>query len=173
MKHADLELDVHDSIEFFVALAHQDAALVAEFLNSTGVEPGSSLPRNAVLKLGVYCRLQFWEDIGLTADAAVELPSAHAVFADLVAELEGESPQFETAALCRQVHMFAMQRLTWPQSGAPAFTLDDRAHSSDVLDCVAELLWNHRHLAEAGTLSALASPRANLENDWAETTAGA
>jgi hypothetical protein len=172
MDTTDLEQDACDLVEFFVALAQQDAALVADFLRSAGIEPGAPLPQNALLKLGIYCRLRLWEEIGLTTGGAVELPAAHTVFADILAELTGEPPQFETVVLGRQVHMFALQRLTWPQSGAPTFMLDDRADASDLLDFVAELLWNYRHLAEAGSSSAPASPMANLEES-AETIAAA
>jgi hypothetical protein len=163
----DLEQDACDRLEFFVALAQQDGALVADFLRAAGIEPGTGLPKNALLRLGIYCRLRLWEEMGLTTGGAVELPAAHTVFADIVAELTGEPPHFETVALCRQVHTFALQRLTWPQSGAPTFILDDRADSSDMLDCIAELLWNYRHLAEAARSSVPASPMANLEDESA------
>jgi hypothetical protein len=152
MNTADVELDVRDHIEFTIALAWQDAALVAEFLNSAGIEPGTPLPKNALIKLAMYCRLRLWEQIGLTSGGSGQLPAAHAVFADIIRELEGESSRFEINTLSRQIHSFAEQRLTWPQSGA-TFTLDDQADSSEVLDCVAEFLWNYRHLADAGTSS--------------------
>jgi hypothetical protein len=162
MNDTDLERDACDVIEFFIALARQDADLVAEFLKSAGVGPGDPLPQNALLKLGLYRRLSLWEEIGLTSGCSVELPTAHAVFADLVAELEGEPPRFEIMALSRQIHSFAQQRLTWPQSGAATFFLDDRGSQANTLDCVAELLWTFRHLADAGSSSPPASPLGNL-----------
>jgi hypothetical protein len=146
---AATDLDARDILEFFVGLAEQDAVLVADYLLSAGIEPGTALPKNVLLKLGVYCRLAFWEDVGLTAGANEELPSARAVFVDALAELEGDSPQLDAVVLCRRTHMFALRRLTWPQtSGASTFTLDDRADSSELLDGVAELLWHYRHLAD-------------------------
>jgi hypothetical protein len=151
MAATDLEQDARDIIEFFILLAEQDAALLGDFLTSAGLEPGTSLPQTTLMKLGVFCRLALWEEVGLTACANHELPSSHAVFEDALAELEGKSPEFDVIALCERVHTFAIQRLVWPQtSGPPAFTLDDRADASDVLDCVAELLWTYRHLADGG-----------------------
>jgi hypothetical protein len=173
MNATDLERDVFELILFKVAIANQDGDRVAEFLSFAGIEPGTSLPRNTLIKLSIYRRLRLWEEIGLTSGSAVELPTAHAVFADIVGELEGEPPRFEIGALWRRVDTFAFERLTWPQSGAPTFMLDDRSDSSDTLECIAELLWNYRHLAEAGSSSVLASPTANVEDESAETTAGA
>jgi hypothetical protein len=74
MDRSDLERDARDVIEFYIALAWQDAELVAQFLKSAGIEPGTSVPQNAFRKLGLYCRLKLWEEVGLTARDAVELP---------------------------------------------------------------------------------------------------
>jgi hypothetical protein len=167
----DLERDARDIIEFFVALAEQDAALVADCLRSAGIEPGAPIPPDVLLKLAAYCRLALWEDVGLTHGSKEELPSAHSVFEDALAQLEGQPPEFETVALCQRVHMFALQRLTWPQtSGAPTFILEDQTESSDLLDCVAEVLWRFRRLADFQT-----SPRPRLvakaDDDSTTTTA--
>jgi hypothetical protein len=169
MSLTDLERDAHDVIEFFVALADQDATLVADFLLSAGIEPGTALPKNALVKLGVFCRLRLWENIGLTTG---ELPAADTVFSDIIAELSGEPPRFDIMALSRQVHTFAERRMTWPQSGAATFILDDRADSSQFLDGVAELLWNFRHLADGESACPSASPLANSGDGSAVMTAG-
>jgi hypothetical protein len=76
-------------------------------------------------------------------------------------------------ALSQQVHTFALQRLTWPQSGAATFVIDDRGDKSDMQDFVAELLWKFRHLAEAEGSSSPTSKLSNLEAASANTAAGA
>jgi hypothetical protein len=147
MSTADLELDACEIVEFFVRLAEQDAALVAELLSSARLEPGTGLPPEPLFKLAVYCRLALWEEAGFISPDD-DLPSAQSVFMDAVDELEGKSARLELLPLCQRVHWFALQRLTWPQtSSSPAFLLDDQTKTSDVLDSVAELLWNYRHLA--------------------------
>ena len=151
MPTTDLERDALDIIEFFVALADQDAVLVSHLLTAAGLEPGTGLPRDPLLKLALYCRLALWEHAGLVTPDD-ELPSADSVFRDALAELEGRRPHFDIVALGHQVHFYALGRLTWPQiSGAPSFLLDDQADSTDVLDGIAELLWTYRHLAEPTT----------------------
>jgi hypothetical protein len=171
MNAADVELDVRDHIGFTIALAWQDADLVAEFLKSAGIEPGTPLPKDALVKLAMYCRLRLWEEIGVTPGGAAQVPAARAVFADIIRELEGKPPRIQIDTLSRQIHNFAKQRLTWPQSGA-TFTLDDQADSSDLLDRITVLLWNSRHLAEVGGSSAPVSSRANLDHESAMLTAG-
>jgi hypothetical protein len=55
--------DEHDAVEiisFFIGLAEQDAQLVGAFLRSAGFEPGTSFPPDALIKLGIYCRLDYW-----------------------------------------------------------------------------------------------------------------
>jgi hypothetical protein len=154
MDGSDLEQDACDIIEFFLALAEQDAELVAGFLKSAGVEPGTSFPRTALFKLGLCCRLAYWEEIGMTSDIDDDLPSSREVFADVIAQLSGETTQFELLQLSQRVHCFALRRLTWPQtSGAPTFVLDDKSNPSDFLDSVAELLWDYRHLVSSAANS--------------------
>ncbi len=151
MPTTDLERDALDIIEFFVALADQDAVLVRHLLTAAGLEPGTGLPPDALFKLAIYCRIALWEHAGLVTPDD-ELPSADSVFLDALAELEGRRPRFDIAALGHRVHFYALERLTWPQtSGAPSFVLDDQAEPTNVLDCVVELLWNYRHLAEPTT----------------------
>ncbi len=174
MAMSDLELDGFEIARFFVFLADQDADLVIGFLRSAGVEPGCTLPETALMKLAVFCRLALWEEDGVTTGANDQLPSAHSVFMDTMDELEGKSPQFDVGALLQRVHMFALHRLTWPQtSGASAFVLDDEAQSTDVLDSMAELLWRYRHLAETGNSPAAAGATSNLEGESAETSEAA
>jgi hypothetical protein len=173
VKATDVERDAQNVIEFFIALAWQDAALVADFLKSAGIAPGTSFPKNALIKLALFCRLRLWEDIGLTSSGAGELPTAHTVFADILAELSGDPPRFETMTLSRQVHTFAEGHFTWPQSGAATFRLEDRTDSSDMLDCVAELLYSFRHLAESRGSSSPAGPMGNPGDESVETTGGA
>jgi hypothetical protein len=147
MPTSDLELDACEIVEFFLRLAEQDAALVAEMLSAAGLEPGTGLPTDTLFKLAVYCRLALWEEAGLVG-ADDDLPSAASVFMDAVDELEGKSSRLELLPLCRRVHWFALRRLTWPQtSNSSTFLFDDQANTSDALDSVAELLWNFRHLA--------------------------
>ncbi|HET6328314.1 MAG TPA: hypothetical protein VFG04_26770 [Planctomycetaceae bacterium] len=154
MDGSDLEYDVCHIIEFFLALAEQDAELVAAFLKSAGFEPGTSFPQATLLKLGLWCRLAYWEEIGLTSGSDDDLPSSRAVFADIIAQLSGETTRFELLQLGQRVHSFALRRLTWPQtSGTPTFVLDDRSNPSDFFDSVAEFLWNHRHLAASAVNS--------------------
>jgi hypothetical protein len=155
MDGSDLEHDACDIIEFFLALAEQDAELVACFLKSAGVEPGTSFPEAALFKLGLWCRLAYWEQIGLTSDVDDDLPSSRDVFADIIAQLSGKTTQFELLQLGQRVHGFALRRLTWPQtSGAPTFVLDDQSNPSRIFDSVAEFLWNHRHLAASAPAAA-------------------
>jgi hypothetical protein len=145
----DDEQDASEFVEFFLRLADQDAELVAAFLQSTGFEPGTSLPQEALLKLSAYCRLRDWETIGIP-DTLVEenLPAAHEVLEDVIAQLSGAVSRFKANELCQRVHMFALRQLTWPQtSGQPNFVVQDTSEPAEFLDLVAELLWEFRNPA--------------------------
>jgi hypothetical protein len=145
----DDEQDAAEFVEFFLRLADQDADLVAAFLRSMGFEPGTSLPQEALLKLSAYCRHRDWETIGIP-DTLVEenLPAAHEVLEDVIAQLSGAVSRFKTNELCQRVHMCALRRLTWPQtSGQPNFVLRDTSEPAELLDLVAELIWEFRNQA--------------------------
>jgi hypothetical protein len=153
LRTQDDEQDAVEILTFYIGLADQDAKLVSAFLRSAGFEPGTSFPPDALVKLGVYCRLDYWEAIGVAGTDEDDLPSSHEVFEDVIGQMSGETPRFQTLELCRRVHLFALRRLIWPQtSGAPSFVLEDRSDPSEFLDEIAELLWDHRHLAAPAAL---------------------
>jgi hypothetical protein len=149
----DEEHDALEILEFFLRLADQDADLVGTFLLAAGFERGTSFPQDALLRLTAYCRLRHWESIGIAADDARDLPSSDQVFADVVAQLSGEPTRFETSSLCQQVQMYALRRLTWPQTGGATFVLQDCCQPADLLDSIADLLWKFRDLADLAALN--------------------
>jgi hypothetical protein len=175
MRTRDDEQDAVEILSFFIGLADQDATLVSVFLQSAGIEPGTSFPRDALIKLGIHCRLGYWAAIGIAGSDKDDLPSAHEVFEDALREILGETPRFPTVELCRRVHLFALRRLTWPQtSGTPSFMLQDQSDPSAFLDSIAEFLWDHRDLgtpeanSRPATIGAISTPKSSAGADRTE-----
>jgi hypothetical protein len=154
MHTPDSEEDAREILEFFVALAHEDADRVGAFLKSAGFEPGTEFPATVLVKLAVWCRLCRWEASGLTAQAERQLPSSDEVFVDILEETSGRESRWVANDLSLRVMRFQMERLTWPQTSGSTFLINDASAPDDFFDSMAELLWELRDLVSSpGALS--------------------
>jgi len=140
----DDKQDACEFLEFFLRTADEDADLLAAYLRAVGLEPGTSFSQDTLLRLAAYFRLRNWETAGVIADSM--LPTSDEVFADVLDKLEGRPTRFDTRELCKRVHLFGLRGLTWPQTSSKPFTLVDQSTPADLLDSIAGLLWQFRHL---------------------------
>ena len=146
--------------EAIIGRADTDAALLLDFLASLGHGLGSPQAdyrqpppepvARGLVKLAAALRLDRWENAGLTPLLRQPLPAAGEVFEDLCRHPAGGEaqahPAERTAARVLAAYLFEM---AWRPLGDPTAAADvvvSSVDGSDLLDPVAELLWQFRHL---------------------------
>ncbi|MBA3311767.1 MAG: hypothetical protein H0T47_00545 [Planctomycetaceae bacterium] len=82
------------------------------------------------------------------------LPTWEEVYSDFVDELQGEEPRFSGEELNRLVLQVFLQCIAWtPWEGrlAEVALVQQHLSSDELLDRLARVLWNYRHLAKGPT----------------------
>ncbi len=144
-----------DVIDFLVPIirnAERDAQLVVAFLDAYDVAPAGpdgrrppvSLSADLLLKISAWVRLYQWEREGVRPWLRTDLPPAHDVLEDVLEGTKGFSGRALSQAVMRaQLLQLACSRRLAVRSDvvvAPAAAVQ-------VLDAVADFLWQVRHLA--------------------------
>lgn len=136
--------------------AARDAENVAVFLRDLGFVPTVDrpvrLPPAFLLHLGAALRLWAWESSGLQVHLNSGLPRAEGAIVDafgsLAHELKAEGPH--PAELSRKVLALFAGRLAWHgrRDLDADVVLDDHDDDDTLLNALAELLWDARHVPE-------------------------
>lgn len=137
--------------------AGRQADFVAAFLESIGIHSGPhqtcGLPADSLFKLGALLKLYQWDRAGLLPHITTPLPTWEEVYCDFADELQGQRPRFSGEELNRLVLQVFLRSIAWtPWEGRLAEVALVQQHSSDeLLDRLARVLWNYRHLAKGQT----------------------
>ena len=133
--------------------SNRQADQVAAFLESVGLAPApgetQALPADLLFKVGALLRLYRWDRSGVLPHLGHDFPSWDEVYADLAAGLRGEASRFSGEDLDRRVLRAYLDRIAWtPWEGRIAeVAVVARGGTDELLDRLARLLWDHRHLA--------------------------
>jgi hypothetical protein len=142
--------DVQDWAGVYVREARVDAAAVAYLVDVMGracleARP-VTLTQDNLLKLAAVARLHRWERAGLATVLGAGLPTARDVIEDLLADPRRPS-RFSGRELTTKVLYAHLTRAAWhPWDGADV-AIDQAGSADRLLDALAKLLWNHRHLS--------------------------
>lgn len=130
-----------------------DAALVLSFLDQVGLTPASLgrpvvLPAHFLLELGAALRLLFWECQGSTAYVQAGLPTAREALcrAFTMATFNAKSEERVPTPLWEQVTAYANRQVAWhglAELNAEIFV--DFGDDEELLEAMAEFIWNNRH----------------------------
>ena len=153
----DEQSDVRVMLEAFLIDANYSARLTQKFVRawskSLGMDLAATLPAEFLTELSAVIRIASWQLSGLDSYMGAALPAWQDLFRELLRRLAhapesfGDDPKTFAAPLARRVMEFWFTRCSWC---APLFLgVDIVAHRPDpqvLLDALAELLWQGRHL---------------------------
>ncbi len=136
--------------------ATRDAENVAVFLRELGFVPSADrpvrLPPRFLLHLGAALRLLVWESVGLRVHQDSGLPRAEQAIIDAFGLLEGPAVAGteHPVELPRSVVALFVDRFAWHgrRDLDSDVVLDDHVDEDDLVDALAELLWDARHVAK-------------------------
>ncbi|MFY9586513.1 MAG: hypothetical protein WAT66_03545 [Actinomycetota bacterium] len=149
---ADASEERRDAVDYmlpFVREADQQADLVIVVLQALGVPPGTPLAPDLLLKLAAFVRIYQWEQTGLRALLAVDLPTARDVFDDIWGTPQQSAPRYSGKKLANAVLWIAARQLAGRPVDAnhPNIAVSQQLPPDQMLDLVARFLWQLRHLA--------------------------
>jgi hypothetical protein len=153
----DEQADVRVMLQAFVIDANYSAQLTARFVNvwakSLNVDMTNALPAEFLTELSAIIRIASWQLSGLASYMGADLPSWRTLFRELLHRLAhapetfGDDSTTCAVPLARRVMELWFTRCSWC---APLFLgVDMIAHRPDsqvLLEALAELLWQGRHL---------------------------
>jgi hypothetical protein len=150
-----------DMVEAVARDAEAMAVAVAAYLESRGVLPDRNqrakapveLPAEFLLELGAALRLAEWEKAGLRGTLR-GLPAAQSALADVLRRAAEQPEEFGTSVaimppLLMTVITMAINGLSWhgrAELNADVAIAVDDDDEADVLEILANLIWDHRHL---------------------------
>ena len=153
---ADQDKDVVDILTAVISDAHHQAEMVGAFLESIGFLPPAAertgktwhLPPDFLLKVGALTKLYLLEQADLREQIPNELPSWQEVYSDLIAEAEGKETRFTGKKLSTDLLKVLYRQLCWTplNNSAAAVAVSQTIDPDTLLDELAELLWESRHL---------------------------
>jgi len=154
--------DLKQVVDFLTALllegrrlANRTAAFLATvpaFAEATNNPP--SLSPAFLLEVAAVLRLQDWERAGLTQWVPEVLPTARDMARQLMARLEaapdsfGLDEELAASALFTQLGSVWIRHFSWDAPRILGVDIVVREDSNDLLEELADLIWQHRHLMQ-------------------------
>ncbi len=156
---------VEKFIEAVIRQARYQADLAAAFLLASGyrpcnkqLDPQHSLPEDHptrqraehfLLNLGAAMQIAAWERAGLRPELPADLPTAEEAFRNALAT-GAEKPHLELELQSRvfRTWLQLFSRSSRRALGADILLPVSAVSEDELLEALADLLWNNRHLAE-------------------------
>ncbi len=150
--------DAQFLVRSVIERAEADAALLAAFCKNLGLKPKKPADRPCEIdpaivpglrKLTAAIRLSLWESSGLDKHIKRPLPKSDDVLADLCRNRNPEQERFPAGQVGRDVFGAWLWEMAWrPLDGSAADVVINAVDGNAVLDPVAELIWQFRHLVQ-------------------------
>lgn len=137
--------------------AAEDVELACRFLEESGVlgpqrardKRQQTVPLSLMLKAAAFMRLRQWEKAGQVSAVGDAVPDPAALLADL--HKSPKDQRFDAKAVARQVLGVWLARMGWASLVRECDVLVRDVEPGLVVDALAQLLWQCRHLAPTPT----------------------